>query len=818
MRTLDHFMRYGSAALLALGAATAQAQQPAAPAASAPPSIPPSAPPSVPPSAERAELEQLRATTLALIQALVDQGLIARERADALLKQAAAKAAPAPAAAAVPPGQWGAPPATVRVPYIPETLKAQIKEDIRNDVLATAREEGWADSRRIPPWVRGLTIEGDVRVRAQGELFADDNLAAEVYRDQTDSPAWSPDLTNTLAARKRLTLRARLGVLAKVSEDVSAGLRIVAAGTTGPSSASSTLGTNFNRLNASIDRAWLRWEPRFNLRMEAGRTASPYYGTDLLWPDDLSMDGASVRAEHDLAPGVFAFGVLGAFQLEEFALSKSDKWLYGAQVGADWSLTDKVQMRASLALYDFQNVEGVRENEVPPTGPRAGTVPYQTSQYAATLRQKGNTLINLNDPTSTASPVWGLASRFRPINLTTAFTFSHFQPYLTGLTFDVREEHRLRSGRHSPPRRHRRGGHAARQDHRPAAAWPCRHRAAGRAGRLAGLRRAAQVRARRLGRCLHRHHLAPGRHQLQGLQRRRPVRHGPQHHLRPALDKHPQPGRRRALPGRAGRPDLAVGQPEQRAAEDRRDPARSADPFLNEHTMTQRLINARWRGTWLAMLGLGLSLTLWAAGPAVAQDDKRASREREALRRAQQALRSAQEQQATLLREKEALSADKARLDEEGKRAQAALGAARAQAGRARTEQTKLEAEREQLRAELDTLRGTLAARDQALAAAQSRQDELGRALQDAQRIGAERTQTARNVTTLLERATARLADAEGRNRQLYDVGLKMLEELRARGGGTGFIGFDAVRLENHAEALRSELEAHRLVGGPVAR
>jgi Putative porin len=432
MRTIDHFMRCGTVALLALGAAAAQAQQPAAPAASAPTT----APPSVPLSAERAELEQLRATTLALIQALVDQGLIARERADALLKQAAAKPAPAPATAAVPPGQWGAPPTTVRVPYIPDTLKAQIKEDIRNDVLATAREEGWADSRRIPPWVRGLTIEGDVRVRAQGELFADDNLAAEVYRDQTDSPAWSPDLTNTLAARKRLTLRARLGALAKVSEDVSAGLRIVAAGTTGPSSASSTLGTSFNRLNASIDRAWLRWEPRFNLRMEAGRTASPYYGTDLLWPDDLSMDGASVRAEHDVAPGVFAFGVVGAFQLEEFALSKSDKWLYGAQVGADWSLTDKVQMRASLALYDFQNVEGVRENEVPPTGPRAGTVPYQTSQYTATLRQRGNTLINLNDPTSTASPVWGLASRFRPINLTTAFTFSHFQPYLTGLTFD----------------------------------------------------------------------------------------------------------------------------------------------------------------------------------------------------------------------------------------------------------------------------------------------------------------------------------------------------------------------------------------------
>ena len=139
--------------------------------------------------AERSELEQLRATTQALIQALVEQGLISRERADALVRQAAVKTAPpAAAAAASAPPQWGQAP-TVRVPYIPETLKAQIKEDIKNDVLLTAREEGWADSRRIPPWVRGLSVEGDIRVRAQGDIFDAGNVPAEVYRSQTDSPA-----------------------------------------------------------------------------------------------------------------------------------------------------------------------------------------------------------------------------------------------------------------------------------------------------------------------------------------------------------------------------------------------------------------------------------------------------------------------------------------------------------------------------------------------------------------------------------------------------------------------------------------------------
>lgn len=384
--------------------------------------------------AERAELEQLRATTQALIQALVDQGLISRERAEALLRQATPKVAPV--AATPKAGEWGAPAQTVRVPYIPQTLQAQIKEDIKNDVLATARDEGWADSRRIPSWVRGLTIDGDVRVRAQGELFDAGNVPADVYRTQLDSPAWSPDLTNTQLSRQRLTLRARLGAVAKVSEDFAAGIRLVAAGTTGATSESSTLGTDFSRLNASFDRAWVRWEPRYNLRFEAGRMATPFFGTDLLWPDDLSVDGVVARAEQDLGSGLFAFATAGAFPLEEFALSKKDKWLYGVQLGADWSATNRVQLRVALGLYDFQNVEGVRETDPPPTGTRAATVAYQLSQYPASARQKGNTLINLNDPTSTAAPVWGLASKFKPVNLTAAMTLSHLDPYQVGLSFD----------------------------------------------------------------------------------------------------------------------------------------------------------------------------------------------------------------------------------------------------------------------------------------------------------------------------------------------------------------------------------------------
>ena len=139
-------------------------------------------------------------------------------------------------------------------------------------------------------------------------------------------------------------------------------------------------------------------------------------------PCIVSSLGSVVGASDDV-PGMFFFG-------------DRRKWLYGVQLGTDWAVTDKTQLRFAAAIYDFHNVEGVRESDPPPGGARAGTVAYQTSQYSSSARQKGNTLINLNDPTSTAAPVWGLASKFRPVNLSAAVTFAHLDPYLIGLSLD----------------------------------------------------------------------------------------------------------------------------------------------------------------------------------------------------------------------------------------------------------------------------------------------------------------------------------------------------------------------------------------------
>ena len=83
----------------------------------------------LPAAAQTSEVEQVRSTTQKLINLLVEQGVITRSRAEALLKEVEAPApspAPAaPAAAAAPADKASAP---VRVPYVPERSEEHTSE------------------------------------------------------------------------------------------------------------------------------------------------------------------------------------------------------------------------------------------------------------------------------------------------------------------------------------------------------------------------------------------------------------------------------------------------------------------------------------------------------------------------------------------------------------------------------------------------------------------------------------------------------------------------------------------------------------------
>jgi hypothetical protein len=153
------------------------------------------------------------------------------------------------------------------------------------------------------------------------------------------------------------------------------------------------------------------------------------------------------------------FSTIGLFPLQELATSGRDKTLYGGQVGIDWAMTDNWSLRSAAALYEFHNIEGVRETELPPTGPFANTGDYFSSQYPAGARQHGNTLMALDAPGSTpASATWGLASRFKPFDVTVGLYDHQFAPFELGASVDYvrntgfdRSDMLARFGEGAPP-------------------------------------------------------------------------------------------------------------------------------------------------------------------------------------------------------------------------------------------------------------------------------------------------------------------------------------------------------------------------------
>lgn len=408
---------------------------------------------------EGASIDTLRQTTLNLIDALVDTGVLTRDKADELIKAAEAKAAKTAARAKKD--------STVRVQYVPESVKAEIREQLKQEVLAQARTEGWATPNAIPEWTERIRIEGDLRVRYQADRFGSGNSGiAEYNPGRTPDADLYPNITRNPGAAQldangqpagnvgddvsRMRLRARLGVLAKINDTVSAGVRLATGNVEDRVSTNQTLGQNFNKYTLAVDRAYLKLDPVDWLSVSGGRIPNPWFNTDLTWDEDLNFEGVagsvrSVSPTDRLKP----FLTAGWFPLRADSPPKAgDRSLIGLQVGADWEVSSNTRLRFGLARFNYRNIEG-RQDQGFDLLTNTRSADYGQYEYGANFRQKGNTLFQttLRNGDNMSSPVWGLASRFEPTVLTFAADLAHFDPvhlmlsaeYIKNTGFDRRE-------------------------------------------------------------------------------------------------------------------------------------------------------------------------------------------------------------------------------------------------------------------------------------------------------------------------------------------------------------------------------------------
>ena len=258
-------------------------------------------------ASEQQSLEELRNTVINLLQALVDQGVMTREKAAQLVKQAQDKASADAAVAAK--KDEGA----VRVPYVPQSVKddiatqvaEQVKPAVVEDVVKQAKSEGWGVPGALPEWLERTTVYGDVRVRAQADLYAKDNAVDQILDYQAINTGGGLNKTiangsaflNTTEDRERFRLRARVGVDSELSPDWHTGLRLSTGAATDPSSESQTLGTTGQRYYVGLDLGYVRYEPHdasgFSfVTASAGRILNPWFTpTELVYAPRFDVRG-----------------------------------------------------------------------------------------------------------------------------------------------------------------------------------------------------------------------------------------------------------------------------------------------------------------------------------------------------------------------------------------------------------------------------------------------------------------------------------------------------------------------------------------------
>jgi hypothetical protein len=397
------------------------------------------------------ELLKLKNTTLNLIEALVKEGILSQQRADELIAEAERSAMEQ--ALREEKSRAEKAPGVVRVPYVPEfvrqeikdEVKAELRQDVVEDVMAQAETERWGVPDALPDWTRRFSFSGDIRLRGEANFYDSNNPAFGTafvdYNEVNDNRGFSGSFLNTTEDRYRARMRMRLGVKARVSNDMTAAIRIASGNFRNPVSTNTTLGNDFGSYQLVLDRAYLKYVDHDTdqypwLTLQGGRMPNPWFSTDLVWDSDLNFDGFAATYRHNLSGSGSLLSLderdrtlyltVGAFPLDEVELSSRDKWLFAGQLGAEFQFDNQSSFRFGLAYYNYYNITG----KVSPL-----SAPDKYAFTAPGFVQKGNSMYSISDPTDPLTR-FGLVSDYDLVNLTAEYDIARFAPVHVILTGD----------------------------------------------------------------------------------------------------------------------------------------------------------------------------------------------------------------------------------------------------------------------------------------------------------------------------------------------------------------------------------------------
>ena len=408
------------------------------------------------------------------------------KQVEVAVRRALPPGAPAPANAATAPAHG-----SVLVQYVPEVVKQQLREDIKQDVMQQARAENWAAPHSYPAWIDRFKFSGDLRLRYEGQFYPAGNALNELSNfnaintgspyDVSAANLSAEPLYNVDQNRSRLRLRARFGTDIDLSGPFTGGLRLATGDTNSPVTANQTFGQSggFTKYAIWLDRAFVNYDaglsPTQQLDFTAGRFENPFLATNLLWADDLGFDGAMARGRFRLGSVLTPFFTAGVFPIfntdlnfasnQPSKLKSEDKWLYAVQLGTGVKLGEDVRFKLGAAYYYFDNIQGRLSL---PAHLLTSSDPGSTDALRPAFAQKGNTYMALRDIVPDASngygttnqwQYYGLAAPFREVAVTARGSYEHFAPFLLSfeaeavknLGFDVHKVNPLAVNNRLPP-------------------------------------------------------------------------------------------------------------------------------------------------------------------------------------------------------------------------------------------------------------------------------------------------------------------------------------------------------------------------------
>jgi hypothetical protein len=299
---------------------------------------------------------------------------------------------------------------------IKDNVKQEVKNELRDEIARDIKID--AHTASVPDWTKRIRFGGDMRMRHQSEYYDQAN-SNEIYK-----PDKGTEQLNSTVDRSRERYRIRVGAKIKVNEQMEGEFKIATGNESDPVSTNDTLGDTFNKDTVTLDLGYVRWKPLAqsatwtgNAALTLGRMPNPFFSTDLVWDKDVNPEGAAMNLMIPMGPRFKGHLTTAAFSIQEVELSQHDKWLYGGQVGLEYSPRTTLNAQIYAAYYDYRNIEGVMN--------KLGDTLYLNNFTAPQFQQKGNHIFDINPDSGYKS---ALVMDYNQFNITAMVDVGIFEP------------------------------------------------------------------------------------------------------------------------------------------------------------------------------------------------------------------------------------------------------------------------------------------------------------------------------------------------------------------------------------------------------